>query len=152
MSQVDPQAGTDTTTASTANMLTQIGILKSKTLTGRTYSRMNLEMPPEVSAPATPFTRLRNHIPFFRLDPLVQSRAALRLAAQTLSVKRVDITRLIEIHCTSTSPQVAARFVNTLAAEHVQMVQAARSNVTQQTSQWMDSELEEAKSRVQRGQ
>ena len=149
MSQVDPQAGTDVTTSSSANMLTQIGLLKSRTLVNRAYSRMNLEMPPEVSAPATFFTRLRSRIPFFRQDPLVQSRNALRMAAVTLSVKRVDITRLMEIHCTSTSPQVAARFVNIVAAEHVQMMQAVRSNSTQQISQWMDSQLEEAKSKVQ---
>ncbi len=149
MSQVDPQAGTDATSASASNVLTQIGILKSRTLLTRVMDRMNLELAPQVSTPPSVFTDLRNRIPFLQQDPLVQSRETLKMAALTLSVKQVGLTRLIEISCTTTSPEVAANFVNTLAAEHAQQTQSARSNVTQQTSQWMDSQLEEAKSRFQ---
>jgi capsular exopolysaccharide synthesis family protein len=149
MNQVDPQAGTDATSASASNMQTQISILKSRTLLNRVTDRMNLELAPQVSAPATPFTTLRNHIPFLQQDPLVQSREALTEAARTLGVRQVGLTRLLEISCSSTSPDVAANFLNALASEQVQQIQAARSNVTQQTSQWMDSQLEEARSRLQ---
>jgi capsular exopolysaccharide synthesis family protein len=99
--------------------------------------------------PSTLFTRLRNRIPGLQQEPLVQSREALALAARTVSARSVGLTRLIEIQCQSTSPDVAANFVNTLATEHVSQILNARSNLTQKTSQWMDSQLEESKSRLQ---
>ena len=149
LSQVDPQAGTDATSASASNMETQIRLLTSRTLLGRAVERMNLELAPQVTSPSTVFTRLRNRIPFFQQDPIVQSREAVELAASTVTTKQIGLTRLIEIRCASSSPDVAANFANALAAEHVQQTQSARSNVTQQTSQWMESQLEEAKSKLQ---
>lgn len=149
MNLVDPQAGTDAASASPSNMQTQMRILTSRTLLSRVIERMNLELTPQVSVPVTVFTRLRNRVPFLQQDPIVQSRQALGMAASTVSAKQIGLTRLIEISCSSSSPEVAANFVNTLASEHVQQTQAARSNVTQQTSQWMDSQLEEARSRLQ---
>ncbi len=149
MNQVDPQAGTDSTTASASNMQTQIGILTSRTLVGRVTERMNLELAPLNSAPANLFMSLHNRIPFLQQDPVAQSREALAVAAGTVSAKPIGLTRLIEIRCSSTSPEVAAAFVNTLAAEHVSQTLAARSNLTQKTSQWMESQLEEAKARLQ---
>ena len=148
MATLDPQGGLDAG-ASAPNMLTQLGLLKSRTLMNRAVERMNLELTPQVSVPATVFTRLRNRLPFFRQDPLVESRDALRQAVGSISASQVGLTRLIEIQCTSTSPDVAASFVNTLTSEYTQITQAARSNVTQATSEWMASQLEEAKSRLQ---
>ncbi|MDQ1470462.1 MAG: polysaccharide biosynthesis transport protein, partial [Bryobacterales bacterium] len=149
MNQVDPQAGTDANSASASNVQTQLRILTSRTLLSRVVERMNLDLTPITSVPSTPFTSLRNRIPGLRQEPLVQSREALGLASRTVSARSVGLTRLIELQCQSTSPEVAANFVNTLAAEHVSQIINARSNLTQKTSQWMDSQLEEAKSRLQ---
>jgi succinoglycan biosynthesis transport protein ExoP len=149
MNQVDPQAGTDATSASMSNMQTQIKILTSRTLISRVLDRLSLEMPPVGSAPATLFSSIRNRVPWLQSEPLVQTREALSTAAATISARSVGATRLIEIQCQSTSPEVAASFVNTVASEHVAQTLAARSNVTQKTSQWMESQLEEAKARLQ---
>jgi capsular exopolysaccharide synthesis family protein len=139
----------ESTTAAAASMLTQIEILKSRTFLNRVLQKMSLELAPQVEAPPTAFTRFRNKLPFGRKDPLVESREALGGAAGSLSAKQVGMTRLIEIDSTSTSPVVAATFVNTLTAEHEQKSQSDRSNSEQQTSQVMDSQLEEARSRLQ---
>jgi len=67
----------------------------------------------------------------------------------SVSARGVGATRLIEIQSESTLPEVAANFVNTLAQEHVSQNLAIRSGATQRTSQWMESQLEEAKARLQ---
>jgi capsular exopolysaccharide synthesis family protein len=149
MNQVDPQAGTDGTTSSASNIQTQTRILTSGSMVSRVVERMNLEMTPVTSTPVTFFTTIRNRIPYLQNEPLVQSREALSQAAGSVKARGVGISRLIEISCESTSPEVAANFVNTLAEEHISQTLASRSNVTQRTSQWMDSQLEEAKSRLQ---
>lgn len=167
MSQVDPQAGTDGTTTSTSNITTQMKILTSRSLLSRAVDRMNLELTPVTLPSTTPqgevslsqrvslfFTGLHNRIPFFQQEPIELSREALKKAVKTVSANMVTakgggITRLIDVECLSTSPDVGANFVNTLISEHIAQSGNARSNVTQRTSQWMDSQLEEARSRLQ---
>uniref|UniRef100_Q01XL7 non-specific protein-tyrosine kinase n=1 Tax=Solibacter usitatus (strain Ellin6076) TaxID=234267 RepID=Q01XL7_SOLUE len=149
MSQVDPQAGTDMTTASASNIQTQTRILTSRSMLARVAERMSLEMTPIASTPTTFFTKLRAHIPFAQKEPLEQMKEAVRTAAFTVSARGVGATRLIELRCQSPSPEVAANFLNTLAAEHISQNLAIRSSATQRTSQWMDSQMEEAKSRLQ---
>ena len=149
MSQVDPQAGTDTTTASASNIQTQTKILTSRSILNRVLERISLEMTPVSSSPSTFFTKLRPRIPYTQQEPLEQMREAVAKAMRTVSAREVGVTRLIELKCESPSPDVAANFVNTLAAEHISQNLANRSSATQRTSQWMDSQLEEAKSRVQ---
>lgn len=149
MSQVDPQAGTDTTTASASNIQTQMRILTSRTILSRVMDRMNLEMTPVTTPPGTIFTKVRSKIPWGQKEPLEQSKDALLMAWKTVNAKGVGSTRLIEISCQSTSPEVAANFLNTLGAEHISQTLAARSMVTQRTSQWMESQLEEAKARLE---
>jgi capsular exopolysaccharide synthesis family protein len=149
MSQVDPQAGTDSVTASASNIQTQTRILTSRSLIGRAVERMNLEMTPVTSTPTTFFTKLRSRLPSPQTEPLAQGRDAVALAGRSISARGVGMTRLIEIQCESTSPEVAANFVNTVAQEHISQTLAARANLTQRTSQWMESQLEESKSRLQ---
>jgi capsular exopolysaccharide synthesis family protein len=160
MNQVDPQID-----SGAANVQTQIRILTSRSLLSRVSERLNLEMTPVPSTASAPpadpanetleakvfrnIASIREKIPFFQKDPLNQSRAALRDAFRKLSVKSVPLTRLIEISTQSPSPEVAANFVNTLAAEHVTQSLAARSGTTQKNSQWMESQLEETKGRLQ---
>src|SRR6266849_5729144 len=110
---------------------------------------MSLAMTPIASSPTTVFTKLRARIPFGQKEPLQQMKEAVTKAAVTASARGVGATRLIELRCESPSPEVAANFLNSLAAEHISQNLAMRSSATQRTSQWMNSQLEEAKARLQ---
>jgi capsular exopolysaccharide synthesis family protein len=153
MNQVDPQAGTDSTTASVSNIQTQTRILTSRNLLNRVIDDMDREMMPVTTTPDTVFgklhTRLFNYLRWGQNEPLAQSREAIRAAAKSVSAHGIGTSRLIEISCQSTSPQVAADFVNALARAHILQAQNARTNDTKKTSQWVDSQLEESKSRLQ---
>jgi succinoglycan biosynthesis transport protein ExoP len=152
MNQVDPQAGTDSTTASVSNIQTQTRILTSKNLVSRVRERMDQETTPVTSTPETFFTKLHaqlfNRLPFGQSEPLAQSKKAIFAAANSVSARGVGTSRLIEIYCQSTSPQVAADFVNTLTAEHITQTGNDRAKSTTATSQWMDFQLEESKDRL----
>ena len=132
-----------------SNMATQVEILRSRTFLNRVLAKMSLELAPQISSPLTVFTRFRNRIPFMQRDPLVESREALSLAAGSLTAKPSGLTRLIEIDCTTTSPDVAATFVNTLIAEEGQKAQSDRATSTQQSAAVIDTQLEQAKSNLQ---
>ncbi|HKA02421.1 MAG TPA: Wzz/FepE/Etk N-terminal domain-containing protein, partial [Candidatus Solibacter sp.] len=118
MNQVDPQAGTDITTASVSNIQTQSRILTSRNLVSRVVERMSLEMTPLNTTPSTFFTRLRSRLPFGNAEPLAQIRTDVATAAMSVTARGVIATRLIELQCESPSPEVSANFVNTLIAEH----------------------------------
>ncbi|MCX6595989.1 MAG: polysaccharide biosynthesis tyrosine autokinase [Acidobacteria bacterium] len=149
LSQVDPQAGTDAFSASASNIQTQIRILTSRTILSRTVERLNLEMTPSTSSPPTPFAKIRARIPIARKEPIEQNKEAITTAAMTVSARGVGATRLIQLECDSTSPEVAANFLNTLAAEHISQNLSARSSATQRTAQWMEAQLEESRARLQ---
>jgi len=148
LNQVDPQAS-ETYSASASNIQTQIRILTSRSMMGRVMERLSLETAPVTAAPDSVFTKIRARIPIGRKEPLEKSKEAMMIAAQTLSVRAVGTTRLVEMSCRSTSPEIAAAFLNTLAAEHISQSLAGRSSATQRTSQWMEAQLEEAKARLQ---
>src|SRR5262249_2655967 len=101
------------------------------------------------TTPSTFFTRLRSRLPFGNAEPLAQIRTDVATAAMSVTARGVIATRLIELQCESPSPEVSANFVNTLIAEHASQTVAARANLTQRTSQWMESQLEESKFRLQ---
>jgi len=132
-----------------AGMQTQLKILQSRTVLKRAVDRVNLDLAPVASVPPTPFAALRRRIPGFRQNAVVLNRDALYAAASSVTA-RILAPRLIEIQCQSTSPDMAAHFVNAVAAEHAAQAMANRSSSTQRNSQWVDSQLEEVKSNLQR--
>ncbi len=149
LNQVDPQAGTDAFSGSASNMQTQMRILTSRTLLARVSERLSLESVPAAAPRRDLFSRLRNRVPFQQKDALEAYRQAIAMAAATVYARGVGPTRLIQIECESTDPQVAAAFLDTLAAEHISQALAARTGATQRTSQWMEAQLEESKARLQ---
>jgi capsular exopolysaccharide synthesis family protein len=61
----------------------------------------------------------------------------------------VNKTRLIELSCESSSPEVAAQFLNSMAAEFVEDASRSRMQTAQRTAEWLAGQIEETKSRVQ---
>lgn len=147
LSQADSQANSGIT-----DVATQMRVLVSRKILNQVVERMNLDLTPSTTAPTTFFTRLHNRLPlpFLQQEPLAQSRDAINMAAATVSVRALGATRLIEVSCKSSSPDVASNFLNILISENKSSFLLARATRSQRTSQWMDEQLEEAKSRLQK--
>ena len=131
------------------NIQTQVSILHSGTFLKRGADRMQSESVPLAPTGRDIFSRLRQRLHPATQDPLENARQGLMVAVQTFDARPVTKTRLIELSCESTSPDVAAQFLNAMAAEFADDTSRSRMQSSQKTSEWLAAQIEETKSKVQ---
>ena len=146
-----PQNGVQPSNVETSevDIQTQVNILHSGSFLRRGADRMQSEtvVPPPTGRDL--FSRLRQRIHPATQDSLEVQRTGLNVAVQTFEARPVNHTRLIELSCESTSPDVAAQFLNAMAQEFVEDTSHSRIQTAQKTSEWLAAQIEETKSRVQ---
>lgn len=131
------------------NIATQIRLLQSGPFLPNVISRLMTETVPPVLPSQGLVSRLRARVRPAAQDPAALLDEAVAYARNTFHVRQINGTRLIEIDCESTHPEVAANFVNTLASEYVQQSNQTRSQSQQRAASWLTSMLEEARIRFQ---
>ncbi|MGP0071156.1 MAG: hypothetical protein ACLPWF_04390, partial [Bryobacteraceae bacterium] len=141
--QAGPQEDND------VNIQTQIGIMRSGSFLKRGADRMTSEIPPLAPTGHDIFSRLRQRMRPTTQDPLQGFRTGLGVAMATFDARPVIRTRLIELTCESTSPEVAAEFLNSMAAEFSDDGSRSRMQSAQRTSEWLAAQIEETKAKVQ---
>jgi capsular exopolysaccharide synthesis family protein len=152
MNVVDPQAGTGNYTATAINLQTQIRILESGSLRGPVLERLERETTPVVPPANGVFGKVRKALRIGSEDPVESLKNALRMAGLTTTAKVVPGTRILAITADSTSPEVAATYVNTLASEYMSQSSQIRSTTAQKTTQWLASQLEETKTKLEQAE
>lgn len=152
MNQFDQQAGTGSYSNTAANVQTQIRILTGSTMLNRVIERVNLEMTPITSIPQDIYSKVRLRLGVISQEPVEIMKQAVREAALSTRVNGVGASRLLQISCESSSPEVAAAFVNALAAEFVSQNSQSRSANALRTTQWLEGQLEEAKGRIEQSE
>ncbi len=128
---------------------TQIGILNSGSFLRRGADRMQSDMPPLAPTGRDIFSRLRQRFRPATQDPIEAARVGREVAMTTFQARPVNKTRLIELTCDSTSPDVAAQFLNSMAAEFSDDGSRSRMQTAQRTSEWLAAQIEETKTKVQ---
>jgi succinoglycan biosynthesis transport protein ExoP len=141
-----PQSGSE---ASEVDIQTQVNLLHSDGFLRRGAERMQSEAVAFPPMGRDIFSRLRQRIHPVTQDPLETQRTGLMAAVRTFEARPVTRTRLIELTCESTSPDVAAGFLNAMANEFVEDNNHSRIQTAQKTSEWLAAQIEETKSRVQ---
>jgi succinoglycan biosynthesis transport protein ExoP len=131
------------------NIQTQISILHSGSFLRRGADRMQSDTVPLAPTGRDIFSRLRQRIHPATQDPLEAARTGLEVAMATFDARPVNRTRLIELSCESTSPDVAAQFLNAMASEFSDDGQRSRMQTAQRTGEWLAAQIEETKSKVQ---
>jgi succinoglycan biosynthesis transport protein ExoP len=145
-----PQSGMQSSPdTSEVDIQTQVNILHSGSFLRRGAERMQSETVPLAPTGRDLFSRLRQRIHPVTQDPLEAARTGLNVAVSTFEARPVNRTRLIELSCESTSPDVAAQFLNAMAQEFVEDTSHSRIQTAQKTSEWLAAQIEETKSRVQ---
>jgi capsular exopolysaccharide synthesis family protein len=147
---IDPLAGSFSEAG--LNAQTQIAIIRSSSVVGPALDRMERESSAVVAAPVDRFSRLRSRLGFVPKEPVQAFQDGLKMAGETLSVRVIPGTRIIEIRCESSVPEVAANFVNAVASEYMYQNLQYRSTNAQKTSQWLAGELEENKTRLEQAE
>jgi capsular exopolysaccharide synthesis family protein len=128
---------------------TQVNILRGGTFLRRGADRMQSETVPLAPTGQDLFSRLRQRLHPATQDPLENARRGQTVAVQTFDARPVASTRLIELSCESTSPDVAAQFLNAMAAEFSEDTSRSRMQTSQKTSEWLAAQIEDTKSKLQ---
>ncbi|MBZ5608729.1 MAG: polysaccharide biosynthesis tyrosine autokinase [Acidobacteriia bacterium] len=134
--------------ASEVGIQTQINILRSGTFLRRGAERLQQDTVPLAPTGRDLFSRLRQRIHPAIQDPLENAKQGLNVAISSFNASPVNHTRLIELTCDSTSPDVAAQFLNSMANEYLDDSMRSRMQASQKTSEWLAASIEETKAKM----
>jgi polysaccharide biosynthesis transport protein len=112
---------------------TQVGLLQNRSVTEHTLQKM---MPSGSGGSSRNFAR----------------KVALQMAAESLQAQSSERTRIVDLSCESTDPNVAADFLNTLASEFIDEGIESRWNSTQRISTWLATQLQGMKKDLETSQ
>src|ERR1700723_768784 len=124
---------------------TQSKILQSETLALQTIKTLSLERYPEFGG--TP-----NAVAFAHSGLVAKRPPILGAFLGRLSVKRVPNSRLIEVTFEAEDPQLAAQIVNAHLQNYVEQNFRSKYDATIQASNWLSSELEELRIKVEKSE
>ena len=144
---------------SDAYLRTQYSILASESLARRVIDQLDLQTLSEFNSPSWwhvwPLTRKRSAVQTFAVSrvPEVRDRGlsqqVLERFQSRLLIDPVNRTRLVAIRFDSHDPELAARVVNTLAADYVDQSLEARWEATQKASDWLSQQLVGVKAKLE---
>ena len=129
---------------------TEVRILQSDLMALQVIRQLNLDKRPEFGGHSD------QKQPNLVADPLQtdsnRTSALLGGFRGNLHVTLIPNTRIIEIHFTSTDPQLAASAVNTLAATYVEQNYKTKYESTMQASDWLSKQLVDLQMKVETSQ
>jgi polysaccharide biosynthesis transport protein len=122
---------------------TQSKILTSETLALQTIRSLNLAGPPSAGSSNAILTgNLTNH----------KSPSELAAFLGSLSVKRVQNSRLLDVSFESTDPQLAARVVNAHIENYIQQNFRSKYEAATRATTWLTDQLNELKVKVEKSE
>ncbi|HYW36656.1 MAG TPA: polysaccharide biosynthesis tyrosine autokinase [Terriglobales bacterium] len=129
---------------------TEVRILQSDLMALQVIRQLNLDKRPEFGGHSD--QKQANLV----ADPLQtdsnRASALLAMFHGKLHVALIPSTRIMEIHFTSTDPQLAASAVNTLAATYVEQNFKTKFESTMQASDWLSKQLVDLQMKVETSQ
>jgi succinoglycan biosynthesis transport protein ExoP len=131
-----PSGGADPTGDSTIQ--TNVAILESAPLVKRVVTRLNLDQLPDSTPRADSSAWVRRLLQLPPLPEEPQADRALQNALRNLTVRHT--AGVVEIDYSSEDPVLAARFVNTLAEEHLRRGQEADAAAMQRLTDRLSAE------------
>src|SRR3984885_1354712 len=124
---------------------TQTKVLESETLAFQTIKTLDLGRYPE-------FGGSPSGLAFGQGGAGTKRPAILGAFLGGLSVKRVPNSRLIEVRFEAQDPRLAAQVVNTHLQNYIEQNFRSRYDATTQASNWLSSELEELRIKVEKSE
>ena len=142
-------AETANSDASDVGIQTQISILRSGTFLRKGAERMGQDNVPLAPTGRDLFSRLRQRIRPATQDPIESASQGLQVAMGSFNATAVNHTRLILLTCDSTSPDVAAQFLNSMANEFMDDSMRSRMTASQRTGEWLAGSIEDTKAKME---
>ncbi len=138
--------------SSDSDIQTQVRILQSNKLIRRVVAKMS-QTPPTEPLPLP--DRLSVWRKALGISPPSNKELweqALGSASGGIRVRASGVTRIVDLTCDSTSGQVAADFVNTLASEYIEQNLETRFNSTEHTGDWLKGQLNDLRGKLEKSQ
>jgi capsular exopolysaccharide synthesis family protein len=130
------------------NIQTQIQLMRGGPFLRRVFERLQSETVPLAPVGTDFFSRLRQRVRPGTNEPLQAAKDGLTVALSTFDARPINRTRLIELTCDSTNPDVASQFLNTMASEVIEEALRSRIQSSQKTSEWLAAQIEETKTKL----
>ena len=131
------------------NIQTWLYVLRGQTFLQRGTQRLQAESVPLAPARSDLFSKLRQRFRPATNDPLESFKQGINSAVGSFSARPIAGTRLIELTCDSTVPEIASQFLNVMAAEFMEETSRTRMQTSQKTSEWLAAQIEDTKTKVQ---
>jgi succinoglycan biosynthesis transport protein ExoP len=152
MRNVNPTASSGGGGSPEYEILTQVKIIQSRSLLKRVVAKLETQRSADILPPPDRVTAWRKA---FRISPPTPDqlwRQAVGTAAGSVKVKASGTNRIVEVSCDSTSPKVAAQFLNTLTEEFIEQNLEARWKSTEHTGEWLTKQLQDLKIKLERSE
>ena len=130
---------------------TQIKIIQSQPIMIRSLDRMNLYTAKRESQTDTIIGGLLANLGWMKPSN-TPSTSLVPAAEDSVRVRPIGPTRIIEVTADSPDPFVATLYVNTIADEYIAQSAAARNISSEKTSVWLRSQLEELRLRLEQAE
>jgi capsular exopolysaccharide synthesis family protein len=130
---------------------TQIKIIQSQPIMIRSLDRMNLYTAKRESQTDTVIQGLLAKVGWMKPSQ-IPSKSLVPAAEDSVRVRPIGPTRIIEVTADSPDPFVATLYVNTIADEYIAQTAAARNISSEKTSVWLRSQLEELRLRLEQAE
>ncbi len=137
---------------SDSDIQTQVRIIQSASLIKRVTAKMEGNRPKE---PLPLPDRLSAWRKALGVAPPTNDQLwdlALGSASGGIRVRASGLTRIVDLSCDSTSPQVAADFLNTLATEYIEQNRETRWKSTEDTGEWLTNQLRDLRVKLEKSQ
>jgi capsular exopolysaccharide synthesis family protein len=128
---------------------TQLRIIESRSLMDRVVDKMNAGGRPLVE-PESWSAVLSRILPASPREKISPRKAVLRGVAASVKVRAKPNTRLLEVSCDSTDPQLATDFLNTLTSEYIEASLEARWQATQHTGEWLARQMDDVRVKLEK--
>src|SRR3977135_778145 len=146
---------------SDAYLRTQYSILDSESLSRRVIDQLHMEALPEFNSPKWwlwPKAKKPSTTQTFAFGPGPEghdrelSQRVLERFQDRLTIDPVNRSRLVAVRFESHDPELAARVVNTLAADYVDQSLEARWQATQKAAEWLSQQLVGVKAKLEKSE
>ena len=151
MKDVNPNSTSSSGFDPVIELGTQVKILQSRALIDRVTKKVLAETKPVAAVPDR-FAAWRAVLHLPAAPPVAGNEKAIRTAAAGLRVRAQANTRLIEIFCDSTNPQIAAVFANTLTSEFIEQALEARWQTTEHTGEFLGHQMQDLKIKLEKSE
>ena len=146
MRDLNPTTDDPGPSATQSDLQTQVKILQSDSVLDKVIAKLGIE---KRMSQQRDGGGLFAWLGALKSRPASPREEALHLVTRNLKVRTEVNTRLVDIFYDSTDPKLAANFVNALTAEFIRQNVEARWKVSQQTGEWLNSEIAGVRSKLE---